>query len=57
MCLGADSGEYVMKFTPSPATMVKLVNKEGKIVKVVPMNREQRRRSGAKRDADTKAKG
>jgi len=32
------------KFTPSPTTVVRIVNNEGKVVKVVPMNRATRRR-------------
>ena len=32
------------KFTPSPMTMVRIVNKAGKTVKIVPMNRAKRRR-------------
>jgi hypothetical protein len=36
-------------FTPSPVAPVRLVDKEGKVVKVVPMNRRERRRRGIRR--------
>lgn len=33
-----------MKFTPSPTKRVAVVDKEGNVLKIVPMNRAQRRR-------------
>jgi hypothetical protein len=33
-----------MKFEPSPTKLVRLVDKDGKVVKTVPMNRAQRRK-------------
>ena len=33
-----------MKFTPSPTKLVRLVDKDNKTVKIVPMNRAQRRK-------------
>jgi hypothetical protein len=33
-----------MKFTASPTKIVRVINKEGKTIKFVPMNRAQRRR-------------
>lgn len=38
-----------MKFTPSPTKKVRLVDKEGNTVKVVEMNRKQRRKLGIKK--------
>lgn len=37
------------KFTPSPIILVRVVNKEGKLVKIVPMNRAKRRKLGIKK--------
>ena len=36
------------KLIPSPVKLVRLVNKEGKVVKTVSMNRKERRRQGIK---------
>jgi len=33
-----------MKFTPSPTKIVRVIDKEGDVIKEVPMNRAQRRR-------------
>jgi len=33
-----------MKFTPSPTKIVRFVDKDGKVVREVPMNRKERRR-------------
>jgi len=33
-----------MKFTPSPTKIVRFVDKEGNVVKEVPMNRARRRK-------------
>lgn len=38
-----------MKFTPSPTKMVRIVNENGRIIKLVPMNRAQRRKLGIRR--------
>ncbi len=38
-----------MKFTPSPAKIVRFINKEGKVIKVVRMNRKERRRLGIRK--------
>lgn len=32
------------KFTPSPTKLVRVVNKQNQVVKIVPMNRAKRRR-------------
>lgn len=47
-----------MKFTPSPTKKVRLVDKDGNIVKVVEMNRARRRKLkiGRVKHAATKAK-
>ena len=37
-----------MKFTPSPTKLVRIVDKVGNTVKIMPMNRAQRRRLGVK---------
>jgi len=34
----------MMKFTPSPTKKVRVVDKDGHVIKEVPMNRAQRRR-------------
>ena len=34
------------RFIPSPTKLVRVINSEGKVVKIVPMNRKQRRRLG-----------
>jgi len=33
-----------MKFTPSPTKIVRFINKEGEVIKEVPMNRARRRK-------------
>lgn len=38
-----------MKFTPSPTVQVSVVDKDGKVQKIVPMNRAERRRLKIKR--------
>lgn len=38
--------EFMEKFTPLPAKLVRLVNEEGKMVKEVHMSRKQRRKLG-----------
>lgn len=37
-----------MKFTPSPTKIVRFVDRFGKVVKEVPMNRRERRKRGIK---------
>lgn len=37
-----------MKFTPSPTKIVRFIDKDGKVVKEVPMNRRERRKRGIK---------
>ena len=34
------------RFTPSPTKLVRVVDKDGKVIKTVPMNRAKRRRLG-----------
>lgn len=38
------------KFIPSPTAVVKFVNKDGKVVKELQLNRRQRRKLGIKRE-------
>lgn len=40
----AGEGRENMKFTPSPTKLVRVINEKDNTVKVVPMNRETRRR-------------
>ena len=37
-----------IKFTPSPSKPVKLLDKDGKVVQTIHMNRKERRRLGIK---------
>lgn len=34
------------KFTPSPVKLVRVINAEGEVTKIVPMNRARRRKLG-----------